>query len=463
VERIAPDGGVLGRGARVAVAVSGGSDSVALYRLLLGHERSLGIEVVGLLHVNHQLRGAAAEADERFCRELAAATGRVVHVERVEVVRGSGPDRRSPEHAAREVRYAALERGRLALSAGLVALGHTRDDQAETVLFRLLRGAGPDGLQGIHPARGPFVRPVLGLTRQQLRDYLATVGQGWVEDATNAELSVPRNLLRHKVLPALEDAVPGAGRTLARHAAIARDEAGWLAGLVNPVVERHVHTRGGSILVDGALAGEPTALGRRVVLVALRRAGARQPGLDEVEAVRELLGAASGGRQLPGGLRANRIEGGVVLTKGGVGHHAPRPAYRYSLEVPGSIEVPEASAVVGAFAREQAPDADPVDAIEVNVDSEGLGASVTVRNWRPGDLIRPAGLGGRKKLQDVFVDGKLPRENRARLPLVVDAADRVLWVPGLAIDERLRVTSGSKAVVVLRLTRKQPLPVGGPE
>jgi tRNA(Ile)-lysidine synthase len=133
------------------------------------------------------------------------------------------------------------------------------------------------------------------------------------------------------------------------------------------------------------------------------------------------------------------------------------------LGVPGAVSVPEASAVVAAFGKGQGPCAAPGRATEVEVDAEALGASATVRNWHAGDVIRPAGLGGRKKLQDVFVDAKLPREARARLPLVVDADDRVLWVPGLALDERLRVTGGTKAVVVLRLTIAQALPVGGPE
>jgi tRNA(Ile)-lysidine synthase len=430
--------------------------------LLVAHEAALGIHVVGLVHVNHQLRGRASDGDEQFCLDLAASTGRAAHVERVTVDRGHGPGRRSPEDAARLARYEALERGRRALSADLVALGHTRDDQAETVLLRLLRGAGPAGLQGIPPVRGRFVRPLLGVTRAALRDYLGSLRQAWVDDESNELTSIPRNFLRMNVLPSLEEGFPGARGTLARHARIARDEALWLAELVNPVVERHVHTTEGRILVDEALSDAPPALVRRVLLAALRAAGVRQPGLDEIEGVRQLLAGSSGGRDLPGGVRANRIGRGVVLTRRGATRDGSPSGYRYSFRVPGSVEVPEASAVVEAFA-ERTPAEVTADATAVLVDGDALGAWVSVRAWRPGDLIRPVGLGGRKKLQDVFVDGKLPRGTRARLPLVVDPDDRVLWVPGLAMDERLRVTRGTKAVVVLRLTRKQALPVGGPE
>jgi tRNA(Ile)-lysidine synthase len=446
----------------VAAAVSGGSDSVALFRILLGLEAPLEYSMVGLIHVNHQLRGADAEADEAFCRRLAASHGRPIHVERVDVRReGEDGRRRSPEEAAREARYAALERGAAALGADLVALGHTEDDQAETVVLRLLRGAGPDGLGGIPDRRGPFVRPLLETNRAALRTWLQEIGQGWVEDASNANRSIPRNAVRHEVLPAMALVAPETASILARHAAIAREEAEWLGALVNPVVARLVHPVDDGVLVDAAVLEEPVAVQRRVLLTALRHAGARQPGFDDVEGVRLLTLSRGGRRELPGGLCANRIPAGVVLLHRGVGT-VPAEDYRYMLRVPGRVEVPEASALLEVVPKRE-PGGATASGIEIDVDAAPLGDGVAVRNWRPGDLIRPAGLGGRKKLQDVFVDAKVPRPERHRLPLLVDAQDRVLWVPGLVLDERLRVTSGTKAVVVLRLTRHQAEPVGGPE
>jgi tRNA(Ile)-lysidine synthase len=254
---------------------------------------------------------------------------------------------------------------------------------------------------------------------------------------------------------------PDAAPTLARHAAIAREEAEWLGALVNPVVARLVHPVDDGVLVDAAILKEPVAVQRRVLLSALRQAGTRQPGFDDVEGVRVLAGARAGSRELPGGLCANRIPAGVVLIHRGVGT-VPAEDYRYMLKVPGRVAVPEASAWLEAVPKREAGAATP-SGIEIDVDAAPLADGVSVRNWRPGDLIRPVGLGGRKKLQDVFVDAKVPRPERHRLPLLVDARDRVLWVPGLVLDERLRVTSGTKAVVVLRLTRNQAQPVGGPE
>jgi tRNA(Ile)-lysidine synthase len=264
-------------------------------------------------------------------------------------------------------------------------------------------------------------------------------------------------------LPVLEASVPHAAAALARHAAIARDEAEWLAGSVNQAVARFVQTGEDVTRIDASLSTEPAALQRRVVLAALRAAGALQPGLDHVDAVRRLLGGRGRACEVAGGLRANRIGDGVVLTSGAASHHARPPAYRYSLQVPGIVRVPEASAAIAAFVSGEAPYPAPADAVEVEVDGEALGTSLIIRNWVAGDLIRSVRPTGRKKLQDVFVDAKVPRADRGHLPLVADEHDGVVWVPGLAIDGRLRVTSRSTSVVVLRLTKEQALPVGGPE
>ena len=209
-------------GTRVAVAVSGGADSVALLHLLLRLAPRGRFEVAGLVHVNHQLRDAA-EQDEAFCRTLAAQLHVPAHVASVGVRQAAAAEGRSIEDAARRLRYAALEEGRQALGADRVAVGHTRDDQAETVLLKLLRGAGSRGLAGVYPQNGTIVRPLFDVRRQQLRTWLTDNGIGHVEDASNEDVANPRNLLRHEVLPALERWFgPSVPTVLARAADIAR-------------------------------------------------------------------------------------------------------------------------------------------------------------------------------------------------------------------------------------------------
>ena len=184
---------LLPGGTRVAVAVSGGADSVALLHLLLrARARAAGSKSPGLVHVNHQLRGRDADRDEAFCRALAAQLDVPAHVERVGVRQAAAAEGRSIEDAARRRRYAALEEAAQALGADRVAVGHTRDDQAETVLLKLLRGAGPRGLAGIYPQNGAIVRPLFDVRRQQLRTWLADNGIGHVEDASQRRTSPTR-------------------------------------------------------------------------------------------------------------------------------------------------------------------------------------------------------------------------------------------------------------------------------
>ncbi len=215
-------------------ALSGGADSVALSVLLAAAAPAGGYALAGLLHVNHQLRGGAAEADESFCRALAGALDVPIFVERVDVAALARADRISIEHAGHRLRYATFERVAGEQRADRVATGHTRDDLAETVLLRLIRGAGPGGLAGIRPRAGRVVRPLLGVSRQELREHLAARGLQYREDESNRDLRVTRNRVRHRLLPLLaREFSPSIVGVLAREAAIARADADWLDGGAN--------------------------------------------------------------------------------------------------------------------------------------------------------------------------------------------------------------------------------------
>ena len=449
---------LLPPGTRVVVAVSGGADSVSLLSLLVELAARAGFTVAGLVHVNHQLRGPDSERDQAFCEALALRFDLPAHVERVDVRGVAAAERRSIEDAARKLRYAALERGRLALGADRVAVGHTLDDQAETALVRLLRGAGPRGLGGIYPRNGAVVRPLIDVRRQQLRAWSADNGITHVEDASNTDLANPRNLLRHEVLPALQGWFgPSVPALLARAAEVARADEELLAELTRVLVQRLVTVEGEQVQVEvGGAALAPLSIQRRLLLDVLRRAGVREPGFAEVETLTAMLGDETPrGVDLPGFVRADRNGDAVVLTRG-TPRGQPVGSFRYALPVPGRVWIMEVGASVQADMgsldgelTEGTPDA-PVAVV--------AGAQVTgglfVRNWRPGDALRPFGLGGTKKLQDLFVDRKVPRVARHRLPLVVDRYDRVVWVPGHALDEVYRASAGGSGVVVLKLTRQ---------
>jgi len=308
-------------GSHLLVAVSGGSDSVALLFLLRDLAENGKFTLAGLAHLNHGLR-STADRDERFCRELADRLHLQIAVKK-EDVKGYARGRNlSVEDAARRIRYDFLEQAADAFGADRIAVGHTQDDQAETLLLKLIRGAGLTGLAGIRPRRGRIIRPLLDASRADLRKYLADVGQEWIEDESNEDLANPRNRIRHRVLPELDCAAGAATRpAIARAAGLAREDTEWLDELAEGRYEQlALPSEDGVTIEAAALMAEPPAVRRRVLLKALRVvADGREIGLDHVEAAAAAIVGSAGGADFPGG-RVELRRGKLVLI-----HQKPGP------------------------------------------------------------------------------------------------------------------------------------------
>jgi tRNA(Ile)-lysidine synthase len=312
--------GLCPPGSRLLIAFSGGSDSVALTLILRDLAEPMAFTIAALAHFNHRLRPTAAR-DEDFCRRFAASLNLPIFVDGIDVGAYAASQKLSIEDAARRARYAFLHRLAADSGADCIAVGHTRDDQAETFLLKLIRGAGLTGLAGIYPRRGAVIRPLLDVGRCDLQAFLKGRGQPWMEDESNALLETPRNRIRHRVLPELDLAYGGGTRSaIARTAGLVREDGQWLDDLGQRRFEQLAVHQPGSLELDAAaLAAEPPPIRRRVLLKGLRTiAGSREVGLDHVEAGLDVLTGSSAGADVPGG-RLELRRGKLVLTVVGQG------------------------------------------------------------------------------------------------------------------------------------------------
>jgi len=458
---------------RIAIAISGGSDSVALAFILRDLEGVKLGRVAGLIHVNHQLRGADADADEAFCAALAARFGWPIDIARVDVARLAGERHLSIEAAARAARYACFADAAAKLGASVVVTGHTADDQAETVLLRLLRGAGTRGLSGIRARRGIYARPLLECRRVALQRDLLVRGETYRDDRSNLDLAIPRNRLRHALMPVVEQLAPGGVRALARLASLAQDDEAVLTKRAIETARDVVLSpvgpgRAGAIEIDArSLSRVPPAIGRRVLRGVIGEiAPGTAVGAVHLQAVWDLVQAdkLKGKLNLPGlaverrgrvlSVRTSGIEPGTPGTAGR--SLSNKEGAALTLEVPGSVDVPAAGVTITATRRAGALDVKaPFGDRRACLQADSVHPPLSVRTRRPGDTFRPLGAPGRRKLQDVLVDRKVPRDERDRVPVVVDARGRVVWVAGVALAEECRVTAPEAGVVILELRAKE--------
>ncbi len=439
--------GMLRRGETVIVAVSGGPDSVALLHLLHRLSGEFGVRL-HVFHMDHGLRGEASAADARYVRDLAGTLGLPVTVVALppgELKAMSG----SLQANARARRYEEMRRLARQIGAQRAALGHNRDDQAETVLMRLLRGAGTAGLAGIPPVRLEegltYIRPLLGIPRREILLYCQEHELHFRLDASNERLEYLRNRIRLELLPYLErEYSPALSRHLAETAAILRDEDALLDSLAAEVLRRCRLPGEGAALQAEALLKEPVALVRRVLRLAAREVAgpAYDLGFGPTGEILRLLAENSGTRQLhlPGGLALLAEYGTVRFLRredgsGAVGDH------HWLLPEQGDLDLPELGLQVRV--RPEPVEAGPWSA---TFDADLLPGPLAIRFRRPGDRIWPVGMRGSKKLQDLLVDAKVPRRLRDRIPLLV-AGKEVLWVIGHRLDRRFLADGSSRRAV----------------
>jgi len=455
---------LLKPGHRVAVAVSGGADSVALLRLLLELRSALGI-VLSVVHFNHMLRGEASDADEQFVAALARAHALEIHCAHGDVGRHSAQNHLSLETAAREMRYGFFSRLLREGTLERLATGHTLDDQAETVLLRLARGAGTRGLAGIYPqlslAQPPssqlsaiscqqnaagIVRPLLSTPRSELEAYLTAIGQDWREDASNRDLRHARNRVRLEVLPSVESNLnPAIRQTLADTAEIARAEEDYWQDEVTRALARiaaDMQPDGASVALPEFCA-LPLALRRRVLRQVSESLGLRL----EFRHVEEILGIARGdakSAQLPEGWTVSRKQHLLCFQPATA---AKDSNYEYVLPVPGTVNIAELGTRVEAVLVSGGSRAGYN--LENLLNPASLGRELRIRNWRAGDRFWPAHTRGPKKIKELLQEQRISGIERRLWP-VATRGNNLVWVRGFAAPRQLRPGDESGEAVVIR-------------
>ena len=440
VERTIRRHALLAGGETVLVAVSGGADSVALLHILRELAPTFRL-TLHVLHVDHGLR-ANAVRDTAFVRALGVRLG--VPVDVAHVTLGPG----SVEAAAREARYAALEAWADRLGAERIAIGHSADDQAETVLMRLLDGAGVRGLAGIPPRRGRVIRPLIETRRQALRDELATAGLDWVEDETNRDPKFLRNRIRHELLPLLAasyatDVVP----SLARAARRARETVDALDRAATDALARLATLEDGALTLSReALAALSAPLAGETLRQAAARFGSRAPLRAWAHrGLRRILAPVQPRRPFRLGGVTVEVSGDRVR----VGAAPPLPLASRTLVVPGRLDLPEIGRALQARVVPAAGYALPRTAECVAFDAAHVPRAILVRPRRAGDRFEAFG-GGERRLKSFLIDAKVPRWERPRVP-VLEAEGRILWIAGLRRGVAAPVTRDTRDVVEIRL------------
>lgn len=448
---------MLPAGAPLLAMVSGGADSTALLRLLASGD--LGTLDLAVLHVDHALRDDSS-ADAAWVAGLSASLGVPCRVVRYDVAAYAEADGLNLEDAGRRVRYrfadeeldARCDAAGVPASRGRIATAHTLNDRVETFLMRALSGSGASGLAGVPPVRGRVVRPLIEARRADVTGYLETLGQDWREDVTNADTSRLRARVRHEVVPALAAVEPALHETLARTLRILADEDALLGEMAEAFARDFAEvTPDGALELDRALMrtlSRPMA--RRAVREALAGAFPEASRIEfaHVEALVDGFADDAFARDLPGGLRA---EAGPVTLVVARAPGAIAPIEPTLLEVPGAADLGAAGRIT---ATEAPPAPVPDDADTALLDLDSLALPLVVDAPRPGDRIRPLGLGGTKKVGDLLTDEKVPERLRPATPVVRDSSGVVVWVAGVRIAEDAKVTDETTSAVALRWERR---------
>src|SRR3990172_2308945 len=434
----------------VLIGLSGGADSVCLSLALkkLSAKYDLTLSAV---YIDHGLRPQDMDREIAFCSDFTRQEGIDFYVRHIRASKPeeTGGKRQNLHDELRLLRYSEFRVLAFEIGADSIALGHTRDDQAETLLMRLLRGSGSRGLSGIYPVNCGIIRPLLNISRQDIESYLKEQGQQFIEDPSNQKNIYLRNRIRHTVIPVLKQLNPNLSETFAHAADMHREEDELLEILATKEMEK-VFVKKTDDTVELRLAplvNLHIPMKRRVIRRTIGAiADLRGICLNHIDAVIALIDQSGVGAcsHLPGGIRAIKGYNTLKLTTS-----LPKKLSSYALDVPGSLYLSESALTLEASVEQGKVNLQARTDIAV-FDFNRIELPLCVRSRKPGDFFFPFGFGKRKKLQDLFVDLKIPREQRDSIPVVTSGND-IIWVAGCRTDARYSVSDSTQRYLVLKL------------
>lgn len=428
----------------ILIAVSGGIDSMAMLHFFVKISGKYNLQVA-VVHVNHQLRGKESSEDEQFVKQIAQTYHVPFYCERVDVVAAAHSRRLSKQAAARQLRYDCFERIRQKIKAQVVATAHHADDNAETVLFNIVRGTGVHGLSGIPVRRADacIIRPLLFASRSEIEDYARHAGISFREDSSNRSLMYTRNMIRRKILPVLMKRHPDIMRTLNSTATVMREVNEKLQVLV-------IRTLNNLIITDSqeniklsitAIMKEPEFIQDEIFRAILQRLEI-EPTESKILSLHKLCTQPTGRSIAIGsGVSAHRDRETLVLRKvGNIMDKLQEVVLGESYDYQGyHITLGKPEPVPASFAKSH----------EVEyIDGDRLGNQLILRTWRPGDWFIPLGMKKKKKLSDFFTDQKIPRYQKTSIP-VLESDGNIVWVCGRRLDNRYKLTEHTRAAIRL--------------
>lgn len=439
---------MLTQGEKVILGVSGGADSIAML-YALNELVDYGLELI-VAHLNHGIRGDEAKGDAEFVKETAKSLRLTFVYGEVDTLSFKEESQLSLEDAARTLRYKFFDQVLNKHYATKIATAHTLDDQAETVLMRLLRGSGSRGLSGIPPVSNSIVRPLIDTPRSEIEEYLRSKGVEWVEDSTNESPEFLRNRIRQDLLVELESYNPQIKETLSRTAEILRSEEGFIRREALKHFDDIFSPNKSELIGDlKYYRSVEKPLRFSLLRLTIEKLNTSLKNISSTHIVSAddflLSETASGEVELPQG---------TVIVKGYDTFLVTRKSeleleFSYSIQSPGKWSFPEFSVSIEYIKTDELAENDESVAY---FDPETVSFPIEVRNFKPGDRFSPLGMTTSKKLQDYFTDIKLPKFLRSRVPIFI-SKDEIMWLGGIRLDNRFKVTDKKKEVLMIKLIR----------